>query len=89
MTPEHEKARAWMESHGLTVDQLSELTGYSRAQVYWLLRGVMAPGQAGQNPREMNRYTWERFKNLCHAVDVRLRTGKTFHWEPAHGGERQ
>ena len=81
MTPEHERARAWMESHNLSVDQLSELTGYSRASIYWLLKGVMAPGQAGQNPREMNPYTWERFKNLCHAVDVQLRTGKTFDWE--------
>lgn len=88
MTPEHEKARAWRESHGLSLDELSELTGYSKAALYWLERGVMAPGQKGANPREMNPYSWIRYKNICQAVDLQLRRRLKFDWDPLPDTER-
>lgn len=77
---EHIKTLAWMTRLALSPARLSELTGYSESQIYWLLKGKMAPGRGGQNPRQMNPYTWHRFKRLCHSVDVELRTGDKFNW---------
>lgn len=83
MTPEHEKAKAWRESHNLSVPEISELTGYSVAAIYWFERGLMAPGRKGENPRDMNPWSWQRYKRLCHSVDVELKGGAKFNWARA------
>ena len=80
MASEHLSAQAWMEKHSLTKERLSELTGFSPSAIYWLLKGKMAPGRGGENPRKMNPFTWHRFKRLCHSVEIELRTGDKFDW---------
>lgn len=80
MASEHTQVQAWMDRRGLNKERLSELTGWSPSAIYWLLKGRMAPGQGGDNPRKMNPFTWHRFKRTCHSVEIELSTGKKFDW---------
>jgi Helix-turn-helix domain len=40
---EARRARAWRERQGLTVEELSRLTGYTVRAIYWFERGEQAP----------------------------------------------
>ena len=62
MTPEVEQARAWRRAMGLTMDQLSELTGYSREAVFLFERGQNSLGKPHAP------YAWRRYKLACLAV---------------------
>ena len=59
---EHEKAKAWRRKMGLTMDQLSVLTGYSREAVFLFERGRNSLNKP--HPP----YAWRRYKLACLAV---------------------
>lgn len=76
---EHEKARAWRERHGLSLDQLATLSGYTRQALYWMERGLTPPDRS--NPkRAIASWVWKRYKNICAGVDSQIRAGKVFDW---------
>jgi len=80
MTPEHERAKAWRHAMGWTMDDLSELTGYSKSSIMWMERGQVAPAAGTYKPRTVSQYAWQRYKRVCHSVMVEHRRGKTFDW---------
>jgi transcriptional regulator with XRE-family HTH domain len=67
-------AKAWRERHGWSLDDLSVRSGYSRSAIFWMERGQTAPGKWPVNP-----YAWQRYKRICHSVEVDD-DGKTFNW---------
>jgi transcriptional regulator with XRE-family HTH domain len=83
---EHQKARAWREAHNLSMAELSKLSGYGVASIYWFEAGTTPPRtrkhMAGANlaKRKINAFCWMRYKLVCFAVEQQLRTGKKFEW---------
>lgn len=77
---EHERAKAWREKRGLSVDQLADLTGYGRRSVYWMERGESPPNGTRSKPAPVASWVWQRFKMICAGVEAQLKTGKTFDW---------
>lgn len=71
---EHEQAKQWRSERGFTVEQLAELTGYSREAIYCYERGRMANGG------EIPAWVWQRFKMACAGVDAQIRSGFNFQW---------
>ena len=76
---EHQKAQAWRRKMGWSIDQLSELSGYSVSSIWWMERGEVAPS-ASRGVRPVNEFAWQRYKRVCAAVDHEQKTGKTFDW---------
>ena len=71
---EHIEAREWRRKRGLTVEQLSEHTGYSREAIYCFERGRMANGT------DVPEWVWLRFKMACAGVEAQIRSGLVFQW---------
>jgi transcriptional regulator with XRE-family HTH domain len=84
VTPEHEKARAWRESRGLTTKRLAELSGYSECAIFWFEKGETPPMRNAKGGHAKDRrhkpWVWARYKAACSGVDRLLRTGKAFEW---------
>lgn len=59
---EHESARQWRLDHGWTLEQFSELTGYSRSAIIWFERGRGPRGQP------IDEFSWYRFRRICHSI---------------------
>lgn len=82
--PEAARAKAWRESHGLTVERLAELTGYSTVTIFWFEKGCTPPMRRHKSGRAKDRsisdWVWHRYRLTCAAVDQQLQTGKTFAW---------
>jgi hypothetical protein len=73
---EHERAARWRERHGWTLQQLSELTGYSDSAIYWMERGQSTA------KRPVNKYAWQRYKLCCFALSKAMADGtKRWNWE--------
>ena len=84
-TAEHIKAKQWRERMGLSYEQLAELTGYSALTIRWMEKGVTPPRSAAhiagkQKSRPIPWYNWQRYKNICAAVDARLTLQHKFEW---------
>lgn len=77
---EYEKAKAWRENRGLSVDHLAELTGYGRRSIYWLERGESPPNALRAKPAKVQPWIWQRYKRICEGVESELATGKKFNW---------
>ena len=77
---EHEKAKAWRHAHGWSMDDLSDLTGYSKSAIMWFERGQAPPAKDSYTPRPVNPYSWQRYKRVCHSVATEQRTKKEFTW---------
>ena len=81
---EHEKARQWRESRGLSLAELATLTGYSEVSLRWLEKGQTPPLRLAKSGQEHDRtispYVWHRFRMACAGVDRQLKTGKEFRW---------
>ena len=75
---EHEKARQWREALGLTRDQLSDLTGYSRAQIQLLEGGKTNQGE------DISDVVWLRYRLICAAVMA----GLEFDWRKVKFGDQ-
>lgn len=71
---EFEKARAWRRARALSVERLSELSGYAPETIYLMERGVNA------NSEPVSEFAWYRYRNVCAGVDARLRSGIVFDW---------
>jgi DNA-binding XRE family transcriptional regulator len=61
---ESERAKAWRNAMHLTMDQLSELTGYSRESIFLMERGRNSKGKPHAP------CVWRRYKLACLAVRV-------------------
>ncbi len=83
--PEAAAARAWRESRGLTVAQLSELTGYAVETHYWMERGCTPPNRNSKGgharDRAIKSYVWQRYRNVCAGVDRVLQAGREWNWK--------
>ncbi len=87
---EHEQARLWRESHGLSRDSLAELTGYSQLSIYWFERGCTPPRAVERSGRgkpvqikpahkPIPDWVWQRYKRACEGVQRQLE-GRKFKW---------
>jgi len=87
MLEEHQRAKAWREAHGLTLKQLSTLSGYGRSTIEWMEKGSTPPRKpehmAGGNAakRKINQFCWMRYKLVMAGVDQQIRSGNKFEWE--------
>lgn len=81
---ESEKARAWRESHGLSVDELAEKSGYSRETIYMFERGSNnIPARRTRlkaRKGEISDATWHRYRMACAGVDGEIGAKKKFRW---------
>jgi transcriptional regulator with XRE-family HTH domain len=66
-------ARQWRIANGWSVDQLADLTGYSRSSIVFFERGY-----TGTN-KPIDEYAWFRFRRICHSVSLD-RSGNKFNW---------
>jgi transcriptional regulator with XRE-family HTH domain len=71
---ESQLAKAWRVKAGLTVEQLQDLTGFSREAIWLFERGVRQNGSA------VSAYSWQRYRMACAAVQQQLKTGRVFQW---------
>ncbi len=78
---DHEKAKAWREKLGLTVEQLSDRVGYSIESIYLFEKGYT---YAGRTPKKgsirkvpLTESVWKRYRLACAAVAADL---DKFNW---------
>jgi len=77
---EHDKAKAWREARGLSIEQLSNLSGYAKQTLYWMERGEAPPHARGKKPQPVSEFVWQRYRNVCAGVDAQLRAKRNFNW---------
>lgn len=83
ITPaEAARARAWRLKQNLTVDALSELSGYSVSAIFWMEKGLSPPQphRGRSTSRSVNPYAFQRYRRVCHSVQTQIRSGKPFDW---------
>ena len=73
MTSESTKAAQWRKSRGWSLDDLADLTGYSRSSIVWFERGITARGTP------IDEFSWYRYRRICAAVDAGLKD-EQFKW---------
>jgi len=72
---EIERAQKWRAAHGITMDQLAALTGYSPSAICRFELGTVPASQTmGEHP--VTPKAWRRYKMICLAVDMLKRAGK-------------
>lgn len=72
---EIERAKAWRDKHGLTLIELSDLTGYSPSALCRFELGIVPASQTmGEHP--VTPKAWRRFKMICLAVDSLTKAAK-------------
>jgi hypothetical protein len=81
----HEQARAWRKALGLSLEKLSELSGYSVVSINWMEWGKTPPRTAAhiagkQKSKAIPGPVWKRYVNVCAGVESQLRNGKQFNW---------
>lgn len=71
------KAKAWRRTMGLTMDQLADMTGYSREAIFLFERGQNSLGKPHTPP------CWRRYKLACMAVKllIHLRISNVNAWD--------
>ena len=72
----HESAKAWRLRRKLTLDQLSDLTGYSVIAIRKLEAG-MRNSKRGEFHSE---WVWERYRMACAGAEAELKSGRKFGW---------
>lgn len=77
MKPPHEQAKAWRERIGLTVQELSDRTGFALTSIYMFERGTR---QDGKKLSKHSEFAWQRYQMVCAAVDAEMKTGRRFTW---------
>jgi len=78
-SPEATKAVAWRQRHGMTPEQLAELTGYSMQTIYWMERGWAAP-KTGEDPQPIKPWVWKRYKMACLGAAAQLHARQEWDW---------
>lgn len=74
---EHEKARKWRESLGLTQQKLGEMLGYSIEAIYWFERGVTP--DRGKSERRIKPWIWRRYHLACRGLAAEMEH-RTWDW---------
>lgn len=81
---DHEKAKAWRERHGLTVEQLAERAGYSRESIYLFEKGFTYNGRGRGNAvkkKDIDDRVWQRYRMACAGVHAELgKNARKFNW---------
>jgi hypothetical protein len=85
MNTQTQKATEWRKAQNLSLDQLADLTGYSKVTLYWYFRGLTPPRTkkhvAGrQKSKPIGEAEWTRFRNICAGVEYQLKNGRMFEW---------
>ena len=75
-----QKAKAWREKRGLSVQQLAEMTGYGSRAIYWLELGLSPPNAHRKKPAPVAPWIWQRYRMMCSGAEAQLKTGKEFNW---------
>jgi len=70
----HERAKAWRLKMGLSLDQLSEMSGYSVPAIYKFEAGARNK-KAGDKHSE---WTWQRYRMACAGVAQQIKSGRGF-----------
>lgn len=75
---EHERAKAWRIRRGLSIDDLAELTGYSKVAIYKFEAGY----RADENGAKWQHSEWvlQRYRLACAGVAAQLDSGRVFAW---------
>lgn len=73
----HEQAKAWRERIGLTVQELSDRTGFALTSIYMFERGAR---QDGKKLSKHSEFAWQRYQMVCAAVDAEIKSGRRFVW---------
>jgi hypothetical protein len=73
---QHEHAKAWRINRKLTLEQLSELTGYSVVAIRKFEAGAR---HVGNGERHSEWVMW-RYRMACSGAERQLRSGKEFNW---------
>ena len=72
----HEQARAWRLRRKLTLDELSELTGYSVIAIRKFETGARHKGNGEQH----SPWVLQRYKMACSGAERQIKSGRTFEW---------
>jgi transcriptional regulator with XRE-family HTH domain len=72
----HEKAKAWRERRKLSLDDLSELTGYSVIAI----RKFEAGSRNVKKGEAHSEWVMQRYRIACAGAEAQLKTGRTFEW---------
>jgi transcriptional regulator with XRE-family HTH domain len=72
----HEKAKAWRERRKLSLDDLSELTGYSVIAI----RKFEAGSRNVKKGESHSEWVMQRYRIACAGAEAQLKTGRTFEW---------
>jgi transcriptional regulator with XRE-family HTH domain len=70
----HEQAKAWRLRKKLSMDQLSELTGYSVPAIYAFERGARNAGEVH------SEWTMHRYRMACSGAERQIKSGRAFEW---------
>lgn len=70
----HEQAKAWRLRRKLTLNQLSELTGYSIPAIYKFEAGARTQGE------QHSEWTWQRYRMACAGAEWQIKSGRAFEW---------
>jgi transcriptional regulator with XRE-family HTH domain len=72
----HERAKSWRIKRNLTLEQLSELTGYSVIAIRKFEAGV----RHKKNSETHSEWVLQRYRMTCAGAERQLRTGRAFEW---------
>lgn len=78
MTDRSKKAADWRKRHNLSIDELADLTGYSREAIYLMERDVSR--RDGKKPARVKDWVWKRWQMACAGVEAQLVANKEFDW---------
>jgi transcriptional regulator with XRE-family HTH domain len=74
VTKLHEQARAWRERRKLTIQELSDLTGYSVPAIYAFERGGRGAGETH------SEWALFRYRMACSGAERQIKSGRAFEW---------
>ncbi|HXH94053.1 MAG TPA: helix-turn-helix transcriptional regulator [Thermoanaerobaculia bacterium] len=80
---EHEKARAWRQSLGLSQKKLGELLGYSIETISWFEKG-MTPPRLHETDRRIKPWIWRRYHLACRGLAAEMKNPR---WDWDHERE--
>ena len=72
----HERSKAWRERRKLTLEQLSDITGYSVIAIRKLEAGMR-----NRKAREgHSEWVLQRYQMACAGAEAQLKSGRKFEW---------
>jgi transcriptional regulator with XRE-family HTH domain len=68
--------KTWRENRGLSLEQLSDLTGYSVIAI----RKFEAGSRNARQGEDHSQWVMQRYRMACSGAERQLRSGKEFTW---------